>query len=1332
MKNIRRRLAGWGVALGLGLGLGLGAVTAQAFDVIVGPGASSHGDWSGNTWTPSGAGATVAASEVAAKLVTGPVTIVATDSGKLTVKAGFAWSANTLTLRAGGDLLIQARLNGSASAGLALEYGQNAVASGNAATYLVSSPVNLAATGSYSTRLGSDGTVINYTLITTLGAAGSTTATDLQGMDGDRAGNYALGADIDASATSGWNGGSGFLPVGTGGVGNRFTGRFDGLGHRIRQLTVNWGGSDWIGLFGAAGSLSELRNLTLSDVSITGNNFVGGLVGYGDSSIVNCHVSGSVTGAGIGVGGLLGIRNGQNNWVTDSHAEVTVNGGANTGGLVGNVLSGHFARNYASGSVTGGNLTGGLIGRSASSIMNDNYASGAVSGSANVGGLVGYLDSNTTTINRGFASGAVTGGSAVGGLLGGAFLSNSVNDSYWNTDTTGQTTSALGGTGLTTAQLGSALPAGLNNGVWGNAGNRSFPYLLSNPEAVPLIANPGGARYRVIGDLDQLQAMNDDPAGSYILGADIDASATATWNGGAGFLPVGNQTANFTGTFDGLGHTISGLFINRPGTDDVGLFGFFSSATLRNLSLLDSTISGRTGSGSLGGTGSATISRVYARGGTVNGNTGNAAGGLIGGFTTGSLQDSYAAVTVQGAGANGGLIGQALGGTVTNVYATGAVSSSGSGGPAHAGGLIGYLSNSTVSNSYATGPVSGNSPKGGLVGGKTSGTVSASYWDTGSSGQLSSAGGAGVVGKTTAELKQSATFTGWNLDDAGGTGKVWRIYEGNSHPLLRSGLTALTVTANDASKTADGNTYSGGNGVSYSVTPNANLLGTVSYSGNSQGALAAGSYSITPAGLYSNQQGYDLDYVSGTLTIHAAPPPPSTPAPEPPTLIIAGPGASVTLSATTPVTAYPGSTLIVPVGVDLTGIAITLAAPTDGMADAGITFRIGGLVITLSAYRPGTVLGFRKVRINGVDQQVLLVVSGSLQLAAAAGQPLLTLNGTATLTAGDDGCRIAFAAGADGSGSIAVTAGSIALSANAFAGISGGKVQAGETARFDTAGKITGVRLGSLAGDQPGDPLPLADKPANLTLRLAIPRLAGPVARLPDGVEAAIAAAFGGHAEQHGSGSVNVRGGTAYHLLPLGEIAIDDSQADGLTLGSDGLARLVRNGVVLTLAPAPADLYRFAADVGALRPEATLILGEGGVWRATFDGSEMVLRPAAWSEPGSVPAGFANGSDGSLGYAGEDGRWQRLHPAFASYGELQRLIAATLAGATSHVHADGSVRIDTASGATTDSVTLVPVAQPVSDWQRSVPHILNGERWWQEDGRLFFLLGGTVQEALVR
>ena len=94
------------------------------------------------------------------------------------------------------------------------------------------------------------------------------------------------------------------------------------------------------------------------------------------------------------------------------------------------------------------------------------------------------------------------------------------------------------------------------------------------------------------------------------------------------------------------------------------------------------------------------------------------------------------------------------------------------------------------------------------------------------------------------------------------------MYSGYTYPLLRSFMTPLTVTANNAGTTYSGSEFSGGTGVTYSSTPNANLLGTLRYSGTSQGAVNAGSYAITPGGLYSNQQGYIITDVSGTLTIN--------------------------------------------------------------------------------------------------------------------------------------------------------------------------------------------------------------------------------------------------------------------------------------------------------------------------------------------------------------------------------------------------------------------------------------------------------------------------------
>jgi len=84
----------------------------------------------------------------------------------------------------------------------------------------------------------------------------------------------------------------------------------------------------------------------------------------------------------------------------------------------------------------------------------------------------------------------------------------------------------------------------------------------------------------------------------------------------------------------------------------------------------------------------------------------------------------------------------------------------------------------------------------------------------------------------------------------------------------------LTVTANAGSKTYDGQAYSGGNGVSYAGFVNAEdasvLGGTLSYSGTSQGAIAAGSFVITPGGLTSGN--YAISFVNGTLTVTAATP----------------------------------------------------------------------------------------------------------------------------------------------------------------------------------------------------------------------------------------------------------------------------------------------------------------------------------------------------------------------------------------------------------------------------------------------------------------------------
>jgi len=82
------------------------------------------------------------------------------------------------------------------------------------------------------------------------------------------------------------------------------------------------------------------------------------------------------------------------------------------------------------------------------------------------------------------------------------------------------------------------------------------------------IASAGTALAIDIATIEDLQKIGNDSAypmtGSYVLTQDIDASATATWNSGAGFDPIGDDDNPFTGILDGQGHVIFGLVINHP------------------------------------------------------------------------------------------------------------------------------------------------------------------------------------------------------------------------------------------------------------------------------------------------------------------------------------------------------------------------------------------------------------------------------------------------------------------------------------------------------------------------------------------------------------------------------------------------------------------------------------------------------------------------------------------------------------------------------------------------------------------------------------------------
>jgi len=233
----------------------------------------------------------------------------------------------------------------------------------------------------------------------------------------------------------------------------------------------------------------------------------------------------------------------------------------------------------------------------------------------------------------------------------------------------------------------------------------------------------------VVTDDHELQAVTADPSAEYRLGADIDASLTEQWNDGSGFDPIGSNSKRFTGSFDGNGHTITGVTINRPGEDYVGLFGETDlDATVENVALETVDVSGS-----------------------------DNVGGLVG-RNNGTVKGSYATASVSGSSSVGGLVGYNFDGTVERSYSTGSVE-----GDNYMGGLIGTNYIGTVSQSYATGTVSNGSDVGGLVGLTNSETINLSYWDTESTNQDDSAeAGNGSTGLTTAEMQGAAAET--NMD----------------------------------------------------------------------------------------------------------------------------------------------------------------------------------------------------------------------------------------------------------------------------------------------------------------------------------------------------------------------------------------------------------------------------------------------------------------------------------------------------------------------------------------------------------------------------------------
>lgn len=253
-----------------------------------------------------------------------------------------------------------------------------------------------------------------------------------------------------------------------------------------------------------------------------------------------------------------------------------------------------------------------------------------------------------------------------------------------------------------------------------------------------------------------LDAVRDNLSGNHTLMNDLssntsgyDELASPTANGGEGWQPIGYSTPapasckasppihhGLTGTLDGQGHEICDLFINRPDGSG-GLLRYLNDGGIvRNVGVVNFTVSGY-----------------------------NVVGSLVGLNEGGTIENCYSTGQVTGQAAIGGLVGRLYSGSISNSYSTGSVTGESSTG---IGGLVGQQHpECTISNSYSACSVVGGSGGSGDIGGLVGDNyyvenVINCFWDTVTSGQSTSGGG---TGKNTTEMQNITTFSvaGWNI-----------------------------------------------------------------------------------------------------------------------------------------------------------------------------------------------------------------------------------------------------------------------------------------------------------------------------------------------------------------------------------------------------------------------------------------------------------------------------------------------------------------------------------------------------------------------------------------
>ena len=456
---------------------------------------------------------------------------------------------------------------------------------------------------------------------------------------------------------------------------NSFKGTFDGQGHTVSGIRIYPGGNNTsddsnLGLFGYVGSNGTVRNVTVADARITGFRYVGGIVGNDSGGkIVNCHATSTVALYAVNdgasnFGGIAGYNNKSTISFCSTAATLTIKDGVtgcyHFGGIMGrNSGNDSSVRNClvfgatipalhrtdqnndydASGAIVGYNSYNGAL--------ENNYYSGCTIGTATsaigVGNDKNSNDRHDVTDNDGAVPGTLhtlTLGehiTAVGALINqsgtiSAAEGSAVRLSYSGAGDTQIAVFSLNDTelvgnyfimpsadGTVSANLVTAW--GVDGGANGSEQN---PYVITRSAELDLLAK-------------NVNGGNDYQYNYFVLGADIAYNPAAIDVNGDNYTAIGASSQySFSGSFDGRGHTISGIRINQANNSYQGLFGRLTNGTVKNVTLSDARITGNYQVGGIVGHGG-TIENCLVIGTNV---TCNNYGGVIGGSTN-TLRHNY-------------------------------------------------------------------------------------------------------------------------------------------------------------------------------------------------------------------------------------------------------------------------------------------------------------------------------------------------------------------------------------------------------------------------------------------------------------------------------------------------------------------------------------------------------------------------------------------------------------------------------------------------------------------------------------------------------------------